>query len=481
MRTKNFYLLTLLFFLILSASFSADSKISSIEKEVKDIVKNRAPSVAKIISEDGRRTISSGVVIDQGYILSHPLALYPEKQIYVENFKGERVKAEVIGVDWENSIALLKVDKKYFEVPIFGDSSKIEIGDWVIAIGCSIENFPSTSFGIVNSLRGKEFYVSLATPPGGSGSGVFNSKGELIGILRGAVSSWRFELLKRRDIAREIPSSRGGSFSLVIPIEKTKEIYQELKRKSIEKRPYLGVLLNEVDGRVIIQSISKDSPAEKADLRKNDYIISIDGKRVYSSEDVSDEISKIKAGEKIIVELERDGKIMKKEVILEEAPRGYFEQPRREPFFFTPPLPVTGAYLGVLIDSPPQNVKPQEGAYIKEVLKKSPAEKAGLREGDIIISIDKEKVFSPQDVIEIIRNKKPGDEVEITFIRKGKENKCTAIMEKRREWTWYWDWEDFSKYLESSKEEMQRILRSVRERLNSMKITIKSKKEGIEI
>jgi serine protease Do len=501
MKTKfSLIIFTILILLSFNLIYS-ETQIANIEKEIKEIVKKCSPSVAKVISEDGRRIISSGVVIDNGYILAHSQALYPEKEIFVENFKGEKSKAEVVGVDWENSIALLKVDGKYFQMPKFGEVSKVEVGDWIIAIGASFENFPSASFGIVNSVTENELNVSLATPPGGSGSGVFNSKGELIGVLRGNISERDVWISLRRDRKEEISfSSPGGTFSMIIPVKRAKEIYEDLKKTGYEKRPYLGVSVKEVDGRVIVQSLWKNSPAEKAGLKPNDYIISIDGKRVYTSEELSKIIKDKKIGDKVTIEIERDGKVTKKEVLLEEAPKGYFSFPMPPAPSFPPPIPFfkipPKSYLGVVVDNVPKGVEPQKGAYVKKVDDGSPADKAGLRERDIIISVDGEKIFSPDDLIEVIKDKKPGDRIEIEFVRDGKENKCKATLARRKEWTWYWDWDDFSKYFKIEKEkiekeqykmqreleeQLKKLKQSLRENFDSIKIMVKKRKEGIEI
>lgn len=496
MKTKIFSIV-LTIFIVLACNLYSETQISDIEKNIKDIVKNCSPSVAKIISEDGRRIISSGTVIDKNYILAHSLALYPEKEIFVENYKGEKVKADIIGVDWENFIVLLKVDGKYFEVPKFGSLSKVEVGDWVIAIGTSFENFPSASFGVVNSVKEKEFNVSLATPPGGSGSGVFNSRGELIGLLRGDISGRDLWIGFRADGRENIPTFMArGSLSMVIPIERAKEIYEDLKKESYEKKPYLGVTVKEVEGRIIVQSIWRNSPAEKAGIEEKDYIISLNGKRIYKPEDLSDMIRNRRIGDKVNLEIERDGKLMKKEVVLEGAPKGYFAFPHVPPY---PELPsyspfkiAPKGYIGVLVDTVPKGIEPEKGAYVKRVDDNSPADRAGLKKGDIIISVDKGKIFSPDDLVEVIGNKRPGERVEIGFIRDKKENKCTVTLGKRKEWTWYWDWDDFSRYfeperekakkrLEKAIEELKEAMKGLRERFDSIKIMVKSKKEGIEI
>jgi len=238
------------------------------------------------------------------------------------------------------------------------------------------------------------------------------------------------------------------------------------KTKS-ERRAWLGVSVRELDkeqrkelgvkGRegVLIVEVVPGSPAEKAGLEEDDVIVRIDDKEVREPEDLIDAVKTKKPGDKVKVEYLREGKSQETEVTLGRAARvteGVFipPLPRLERFYWAGP-PRLGVELQELNASLAEyfGVKENEGVLITDVEKKSPAEKAGLLPGDVIVSIDGEQVQDIEDVVDAIAQKEEGDSVVVGYVRKGTRTEATVKLGKKsrvrlfgREAPGVWWWED---------------------------------------
>jgi S1-C subfamily serine protease len=186
---------------------------------------------------------------------------------------------------------------------------------------------------------------------------------------------------------------------------------------------------------VYIRAVVKDSPADFADLEEDDIILSLDGKKVRSPSHLRRLLRKKKPGEAAKLEVIHDGRRKKVEVILEEAPRRWQE----ERMFWVPDIIVWGkprVYLGVSLQELNEDlaryfqVEPESGVLVTDVEEDSPADKAGLKAGDILIAIDGEDVLDPEDVVDILQEYEEGDEVELTVIRFGKEKRIKVVLEE---------------------------------------------------
>lgn len=196
----------------------------------------------------------------------------------------------------------------------------------------------------------------------------------------------------------------------------------------------------ESDVGVLVSDVVKDSPAEKAGLKVGDVIVEFDGRRIEEADDLVRAVRRSDPGDKVKVVIIRDGKRRTLTVELGEKPRRrrrvygrawgdwrsfvrVFAAPDRLGIELAELNPELAAYFDV-----------EEGALILEVEEDSPADRAGLQPGDVIVAIEGEKVRDPEDVTDILSDYGRGDKVEIEIVRHGKHKKVTAELSGRRRW-----------------------------------------------
>ncbi len=191
----------------------------------------------------------------------------------------------------------------------------------------------------------------------------------------------------------------------------------------------------EVKYGVIINEVVDDSPAEKAGLENDDVIVSIDGERITDYDDLVDMLTEHGEGDQITIGLIRDGKALDVQVELAKRPRGRRDLDWRSQFSYDYKVPFgrSDSYIGVqLSDLTDQlgeffGVERGRGALIREVEEDSPAADAGLKAGDVIVSIDSDKMRDAGDVVEYILDTDPGEQVSITVMRDKAE--LTVVVE----------------------------------------------------
>ncbi len=264
----------------------------------------------------------SGVVIDKdGYIVTNSHVIQNAKSIEVTLRNGNEYKAKLIGSDEDKDIALLKIEPKSSEtltVATFGDSSKLVVGDKAVAIGNPLGELGGTvTDGIISALD-REVNVDnktmnllqtdAAINPGNSGGGLFDGQGNLIGIV----------------VAKASGDSSTGSvegLGFAIPINDVQDILSDLKEYGYVKgKPAeIGVTLQDYMDMVYVYSVSENSPADKAGLEEGDKIMKINDEKVESSSDVKKAVTNSKAGDKLVFEIERNGKTQKVTVTVQEA------------------------------------------------------------------------------------------------------------------------------------------------------------------
>lgn len=316
---------------------TASSKtVNTSSNGVSDVASKTMDSVVEIqteslqtnsmLSQAVTKGAGSGVILSKdGYIVTNNHVINGANKITVRTRDGKSYTAKLIGKDSQSDLAILKIDATGLNSAVLGDSGKLEVGDTAIAIGNPLGELGGTvTAGIISALDRditvegesmKLLQTNAAINSGNSGGGLFNAKGELIGIVNAKTSGSGIEGL-----------------GFAIPINDAKEVIEELMKNGyVANRPSLGVSLVDIDDEMsafragvedagtYISSVTDGSAAEAAGLKIRDKIISIDGKEINSASEAVSVIHSHKAGDKVTIVVERDGKKVSVKVTLKEA------------------------------------------------------------------------------------------------------------------------------------------------------------------
>jgi serine protease Do len=262
-----------------------------------------------------RRGTGSGVIISpDGYILTNNHVAGPASEIKVRLYDGREFVARRIGVDSETDLALVKINAQNLPYATLGDSSKLEQGEWVIALGSPFGLDQTMTAGII-SATGRSFggtydnylQTDASINPGNSGGPLINMNGEVIGI--------------NTMIYSRSGGSEGIGFS--VPSNMAKKVKDALLTNGRVSRGYLGVALQEAEsaeGGATVADVTNDGPASKAGLRNGDRIVEFDGKPVKSTKQLTEIIADTQVGKNISVKFVRDGREQSSSITLFERP-----------------------------------------------------------------------------------------------------------------------------------------------------------------
>lgn len=271
--------------------------------------------------------LGSGIILNkEGYILTNEHVIHETDKLHVKLRNKKSYEAEVIGSDPVADIALLKIKGAKDLIPIeLGDSSKVKVGDWAIAIGAPLGYEHSFTVGVVSAIsRGgldssgvSYIQTDAAINQGNSGGPLLDIYGRVIGINRMIVS----------------PSGGSIGIGFSIPINEAKRIADEIKVNGKVKRPWVGIALDAIDDDTkqelklssnegaLIKQIYNDSPASEAGLELMDLIIKIDEEKIKTPEDIVNYVRKTKIGDKLTFTIIRKGKELKTVVKIKERPQ----------------------------------------------------------------------------------------------------------------------------------------------------------------
>lgn len=350
------------------------------------------------------RSLGSGFIItEDGEILTNYHVIANAEKIKVSLESGEEYDAKVIGTDQKTDIALLKIEgKKKFPYLPLGDSDKLRIGDWVIAIGNPFGLGHTVTAGIVSAkervlgVGPYDSYIQTdaAINPGNSGGPLLNLNGEVVGINAMIYSP------------SGIPQNIGIGFA--IPINLAKSLLPQLEEKGKVTRGWLGVYIQEITPEIaesmnlkskegaLVSEVIKDSPADKAGIKRGDIIIEFDGKRVKSSHDLPIIVASTPVGKEVKVVLIRDGKTKELTVKVGEMPEEGGE-------VVASAESEIEEKVGIKVQNITKDIaeglglKNVEGVIVTDVEPGSPAEEAGIARGDVILEINREPVKDVND------------------------------------------------------------------------------------
>ena len=402
-------------------------KIFSKEPLLKIFFKGRGGPPAKRKQTAG----GSGVIVDpQGYILTNNHVVSGAEKITVRLFDGRELKGTVKGTILKQ-VAVVHVEAKEMPVAALGDSDKIEVGEWAIAIGSPFGLEKTVTVGVI-SAKGRsglgtgtyEDFVQTdaSINPGNSGGPLVNIDGEVIGINVMIIQP-------------------GQGIGFAIPINLAKSIMAALINQGKVIRPWVGIGLQdltpelitsfklEVKDGALIGQVYEASPAEKAGLKVGDIITEIDGVKIKTSQDVVREVLKKQVGQKVKMDLIREGKKVEILVTTGEMPseptEQKTEQHEKKEWFglhITSITPEMAAQLGL---------KSTEGVVVEAVDGGSVALEAGLRRGDVILEVNRQRVKDEKDYIRIMEKIKLGQGV-LYLISRGGSTFFVSLKEEKQ-------------------------------------------------
>lgn len=353
----------------------------------------------------------SGVVISpDGYIVTNNHVVEGARKIEVTFNDKHKREARIIGADPTTDIALIKVDATDLEFLTFGDSDKVRVGEWVLAVGNPFNLTSTVTAGIVSAkarninILGEgtiESFIQTdaAVNPGNSGGALVNTKGELIGI--------------NAAIASRTGSYVGYSFA--IPSNIAKKVVEDFMQYGRLQRAYLGVTITEVtdelaarDGidelsGVYVTDVLPEGAAKKAGIQAGDIILSINDITVDNKSQLIGVIAQYRPGDKVNVKIRREDKIMVIKVVLANED-GAEEISQKSEVFYNETLGLVLEPLSSVIKT---KINKDYGLKVVEV--RNPALKnKGVNEDFVILSINNQKVSSENDLIKALQKNNNG-------------------------------------------------------------------------
>jgi len=369
-----------------------------------------------------QRSLGSGVIVDPtGIALTNAHVVEKATEIEVITLDGSKHKAKVVGADKKTDLAVLKLDdgKGEFKFARLGDSDRMQVGDWVIAVGSPFGLQATVTAGIVSAKARNigqgpfdDFIqTDAAINPGNSGGPLVNMQGEVIGINTAIVAG-------------------GSGIGFAIPSNMAKKIYTEIASKGRVSRGWLGVSIqpltpelaksfNAKDTKgVLISDVISESPAAKAGLKPGDILLEFDGKKVDAPADLQRTVGLAQPGQSAKMKVWRDQAEKTVELKIGEAPddKEAAAQQQRQGRVVPSTLglevrPITPDLARQL------NLKSPEGVIVARVEEGSAAGEAGVQRGDVIREINRQKVRSLADYERLTKDVKDGDRLTVLLQR----------------------------------------------------------------
>ncbi|WP_226664871.1 DegQ family serine endoprotease [Microbulbifer aggregans] len=383
-------------------------------------------------------SMGSGFIISEdGYVVTNNHVVDGADEVQVTLTDRREYDAKVIGTDQRSDLALLKIEAKGLPTVRWGDSERIKVGEWVVAIGSPFGLDYSASAGIVSAMgrsipnESRENYVpfiqtDVAINPGNSGGPLFNLEGEVIGINS------------------QIYTRSGGSIGLsfAIPASLAQDVVAQLKEKGRVDRGWLGVGIQDVDRKLatamglgkptgaLVGQLEAGSPADRAGILVGDVITRFDGQKIRMSGDLPHVVGQIRPGSEVPVVLMREGKERKLSVRVGALPGEEDGQQASN----VPATTDVGGRLGLVVDDIPDGLKQrlgvESGVLVKQVVPGKAGANAGLRSGDIIAQLGFDAVETVGDYEKIVKKLPSGELLPIRFFRGGQATFRTIQIEE---------------------------------------------------
>jgi len=373
----------------------------------------------------------SGVVVDpRGYILTNHHVVAGADKLSIHLSDGKEVRGTIQGSDPKTDLAVVLVEAKDLSVATLGDSDKIQVGEWAIAIGSPFGLEETVTVGVI-SAKGRSglgtgtyedfLQTDASINPGNSGGPLVNIEGEVIGIN-----------------AMIIQPGQGIGFA--IPINLAKTIMFQLIDRGKVVRPWVGIGLQDLtpelmksfnvaekEGAVVSQ-VFEGSPAEKAGFKVGDIVVSLDGVKIKTSQDVVREVLKKQVGQRVQFVVLREGKEL-------EIPATTVEMPA-EKKDARAALSEMKEWFGLRVTAiTPDSAKEvglsrSEGVIVQDVEPGSPGASAGLRKGDVIVEVNRQKIKDETDYQRVMEKVTP-EQGALFLVNRGGSTFFVSVKEEK--------------------------------------------------
>ena len=367
-----------------------------------------------------QRSLGSGFIVSKdGYIITNNHVVEKATEIKVTIGDGKDYDAKVVGTDAKTDLALLKINPKG-DLPgvALGDSDKLQVGDWVIAIGNPFGLEHTVTAGIV-SAKGRVIgagpydnfiQTDASINPGNSGGPLFNLAGEVVGINTAIIAS-------------------GQGIGFAIPINMAKELLPQLKEKGKVTRGWLGVAVQKVtedlaksfnlkeEKGALVADVVAGGPAEKAGIKRGDVIIEFDGKEIKEMSELPRMVANMPIGKEVEVRMLRNGREKTLKVTigeLKEEREAAVKPTSRE---FEEELGLTVQPLTSEM-ARRFGLSETKGVMVSNVSPGSPSDEAGIRRGDIIQEINRWPIKDMDDYQKALREAKDKKSL-LLLVRRG--------------------------------------------------------------
>jgi serine protease Do len=347
---------------------------------------------------------------------------------------GQDYRGRVVGFDNETDLAILKIEPHETLIPVqIGNSDSVQVGDWVIAIGSPFGLQATVTAGIVSAERTSRdlpgaqpfqnfLQTDAAINPGNSGGPLLNTRGEVIGV--------------NTMIATRTGYSEGIGFAL--PSNQAVKVYNDIIREGRVIRGSFGLKWSPsqadtlrafgLDHGVIVDTVKADGPAGKAGVKPDDIIVAMNKVPVKDGEELVTKVAEMPIGSTVQLTLDRNGKrlelpvsVVDRSVVWKDDPQIAESRPESVP----PPKALSPVKFGITImrltekERKDLQIDDRNGVKVVSVDQGSFADDIGMATGDTILSINRQPVASPDDVIKMQASIKPGQAVAVHIVRAG--------------------------------------------------------------
>jgi serine protease Do len=390
------------------------------------------------------QSLGSGFVLNErGFILTNNHVVKDATDIQVMLSDGRQFTAEIVGKDPLTDVALIKLKNPPKDLPtvVLGSSEALKQGDFVLALGSPLGLRDTATLGIVSAKHRSGInpggtyddfiQTDAAINPGNSGGPLFNLRGEVVGINTAIV---------RPDV--------GQGIGFAVPIDLAKSILEQLEAKGKVTRGYLGVQISDLTPDLaqafghpadtkgaLVQNVVPGGPAAKGGVRAGDVVVSLNGKPVDSSGQLTRTVALVPPGNDVNLVVVRKGG-EKKQLTFKVAQRpddeavargdqGEGQGGKEEPANKSPKLgvslsPITPEMARQL------GVSSEEGVVVTDVVEGGPAQRAGVRQGDVVLEVGGQPVKKVEDVAGAIAKMKDG-EMALLRLRRGDSTRFVAV------------------------------------------------------